>query len=62
MRLGLLLGGFSLTPARRIPLLILVVARVLVPAGELLLEVLDKIVGVGRSDVPDEIICNINMN
>ena len=51
-----------MTPARRIPLLILVVARVLVPAGELLPEVLDEIVGVGRSDVPDEIICNINMN
>ena len=62
MSLGLLLGGFSLTPARRITLLILVVARVLVPAGELLLEVLDEIVGVGRSDVPDELISNINMN
>jgi hypothetical protein len=48
--------------ARGIPLLILVFARVLVPAGELLLEVLDEIVGVGRSNVPDEIICNINMN
>ena len=61
-RMGLLPGAHRFATAKGAPLLILMFTRILLHADELLLKVLDEVVGVRRGDVTDKIVSNINMN